>query len=80
MGNAIVAIQECFGGSDPKNNNGSHMVLHMHGRSMRQKESDRPSGQKAKKGTPSNPNLLKGRNKTQGAAYKSKINFNKVGM
>jgi len=33
-----------------------------------------------KKGTPSNPNLLKGRNKSNGAAYKSKVDFKKVGF
>lgn len=33
-----------------------------------------------KKGSASNPNLLKGRNKAKGAVYKSKVNFNNVGM
>jgi hypothetical protein len=47
-------------------------VLHMHGKHMNTPKSNYGV---AKKGTPNNPNLLKGRNKTNGASYKSKNLF-----
>jgi hypothetical protein len=79
MGNALgscVVFSQSMCEKKPQNNGGAGMILHMHGKHMKTPKSDF----NARKGSASNPNLLKGRNKSKGAVYKSKVNFNKVGM